>query len=171
MPASDIIVKGAREHNLRDVDLVLPRNKLICLTGVSGSGKSSLVSDILVEALRRDLNRGEGEPGAHRVIEGLEHLDKMIAIDQSPIGQATQLPGQRAVGGVHGVNPGLEPRQRITKRIPPGLVDHPPLVHVLAGEKGAGRIPEFQNENPVGRQQKVVHVYLAVYSVRNHQIG
>jgi len=54
---------------------------------VSGSGKSSLVNDILVEALRRDLNRGEGHPGAHRAVEGLQHLDKLIAIDQSPIGR------------------------------------------------------------------------------------
>ncbi|MCA9267965.1 MAG: ATP-binding cassette domain-containing protein, partial [Planctomycetales bacterium] len=59
----------------------------VCVTGVSGSGKSSLVNDILIEALRRDLNRGETEPGAHDRIEGLEHLDKMIAIDQSPIGR------------------------------------------------------------------------------------
>ena len=59
----------------------------MCITGVSGSGKSSLVSDILVEALRRDLNGGEGSPGKHERIEGLEHLDKLIAIDQSPIGR------------------------------------------------------------------------------------
>jgi len=59
----------------------------VCVTGVSGSGKSSLVNDILVEALRRDLNHGIGNPGAHRRIDGLEHLDRMIAIDQSPIGR------------------------------------------------------------------------------------
>ena len=59
----------------------------VCVTGVSGSGKSSLVNDILVEALRRDLNGGLGKPGAHERIDGLEHLDKMIAIDQSPIGR------------------------------------------------------------------------------------
>jgi excinuclease ABC subunit A len=60
---------------------------LVCVTGVSGSGKSSVVSDIIVEALRRDLNGGEGEPGEHDAIEGLKHLDKLIAIDQSPIGR------------------------------------------------------------------------------------
>ena len=59
----------------------------VCVTGVSGSGKSSLVNDILVEALRRDLDGGLGNPGAHERIDGLEHLDKMIAIDQSPIGR------------------------------------------------------------------------------------
>ena len=59
----------------------------VCVTGVSGSGKSSLVSDILVEALHRDLNAGIGNPGEFDKIEGIEHLDKMIAIDQSPIGR------------------------------------------------------------------------------------
>ena len=62
----------------------IPLGAFVCVTGASGSGKSSLVSDILVEALRRDLNGGNGEPGEHDRIEGLEHLDKMIAIDQSP---------------------------------------------------------------------------------------
>ncbi len=65
----------------------IPLGALVCVTGVSGSGKSSLVSDILSEALNRDLNLGIGNPGVHERIEGLEHLDKLIAIDQSPIGR------------------------------------------------------------------------------------
>ncbi|MCA9230185.1 MAG: excinuclease ABC subunit UvrA, partial [Planctomycetales bacterium] len=80
-------VLGARHNNLKNVDFEIPLGKFVCLTGASGSGKSSLFSDILVEALRRDLNGGKGTPGDHDRIEGLEHLDKMIAIDQSPIGR------------------------------------------------------------------------------------
>lgn len=80
-------VLGATHNNLKDVDVSIPLGTFVCITGVSGSGKSSLINDILVEALNRDLNRGNGTPGAHRAIEGLEHLDKLIAIDQSPIGR------------------------------------------------------------------------------------
>ncbi|MBI3836962.1 MAG: excinuclease ABC subunit UvrA [Planctomycetia bacterium] len=80
-------IVGARHNNLKGIDVEIPLGTLTCITGVSGSGKSSLVNDILVEALRRDLNGGEGSPGNHERIEGLEHLDKLIAIDQSPIGR------------------------------------------------------------------------------------
>ncbi len=80
-------ILGARHNNLKNVDIEIPLGALVCVTGVSGSGKSSLVSDILVEALRRDLNGGVGTPGAYDRIEGLTHLDKLIAIDQSPIGR------------------------------------------------------------------------------------
>ncbi len=82
-----LVVRGAAHNNLKGVDVEIPLGVFVCVTGVSGSGKSSLVGDILVEALRRDLNAGLGAPGAHERIEGLEHLDKMIAIDQSPIGR------------------------------------------------------------------------------------
>ncbi|MFV1966311.1 MAG: excinuclease ABC subunit UvrA [Pirellulaceae bacterium] len=88
-PAGEPCLKvvGAKHNNLQNIDVPIPLGTFVCVTGVSGSGKSSLVNDILVAALRRDLNHGEGEPGAHERIEGLEHLDKMIAIDQSPIGR------------------------------------------------------------------------------------
>ncbi|MCA9260688.1 MAG: excinuclease ABC subunit UvrA, partial [Planctomycetales bacterium] len=82
-----ITVRGARHNNLKNVDVELPLGAFVCVTGASGSGKSSLIGDILVEALRRDLNRGKGEPGEFDGLEGLDQLDKMIAIDQSPIGR------------------------------------------------------------------------------------
>ncbi len=80
-------IRGAAHNNLKDVDVEIPLGLFVCVTGVSGSGKSSLVNDILVEALRRDLNGGLGNPGRHTAIEGLNHLDKLIDIDQSPIGR------------------------------------------------------------------------------------
>ncbi len=80
-------ILGARHNNLKNIDIEIPLGLFVCVTGVSGSGKSSLVNDILVEALREQLNRGIGEPGDHDSIEGIELLDKMIAIDQSPIGR------------------------------------------------------------------------------------
>jgi excinuclease ABC subunit A len=76
-------IVGARHNNLKGIDVEIPLGAFVCVSGVSGSGKSSLVNDILVEALRRDLNGGVGAPGQHERIEGLNHLDKLIAIDQS----------------------------------------------------------------------------------------
>jgi excinuclease ABC subunit A len=80
-------IVGARRNNLKNIDVEMPLASFICVTGVSGSGKSSLVNDILWQALNRDLNKGKGNPGAHDRVEGLEHLDKAIDIDQSPIGR------------------------------------------------------------------------------------
>ena len=80
-------VVGARHNNLKDVTVEIPLGMFVCVTGVSGSGKSSLINDILMESLRRDLMKGKGEPGEHDRIEGVEHLNKVIAIDQSPIGR------------------------------------------------------------------------------------
>jgi excinuclease ABC subunit A len=80
-------IKGATHHNLKNVDVKIPLGRFVCVTGVSGSGKSSLINDILWPVLNRELNKGEGNPGAHKSIAGLEHLDKAIDIDQSPIGR------------------------------------------------------------------------------------
>ncbi|HVX15818.1 MAG TPA: excinuclease ABC subunit UvrA [Pirellulales bacterium] len=80
-------VLGAAQNNLKKVDVEIPLGTFVCVTGVSGSGKSSFVNGILVQALHRDLNKGDGAPGEHDRIEGMEHLDKLIAIDQSPIGR------------------------------------------------------------------------------------
>src|SRR5690625_437623 len=78
---------GARGHNLKNVDLHLPLGRLICITGVSGSGKSTLINDTLGKALARDLNRAHSQPEPFDEIKGLEHLDKLILVDQSPIGR------------------------------------------------------------------------------------
>ncbi|HUQ69837.1 MAG TPA: excinuclease ABC subunit UvrA, partial [Planctomycetaceae bacterium] len=80
-------IHNARHHNLKNVTATLPLGTFLCITGVSGSGKSSLINDILWEVLNRDINEGLGNPGAHDRIEGLEHIDKAIDIDQSPIGR------------------------------------------------------------------------------------
>src|SRR5271157_5767782 len=82
-----LTVRGARHNNLKNIDVAFPLGLFIGVTGVSGSGKSSLVGDILHEALSRDLNGAEGAPGAHERIEGIDQLDKVIDIDQSPIGR------------------------------------------------------------------------------------
>ncbi|MEJ2758773.1 MAG: excinuclease ABC subunit UvrA [Anaerolineales bacterium] len=84
---SEIVIKGARENNLKKIDVHLPLGKLICITGVSGSGKSSLMNEVLYKSLARELNNARTIPGAHDAIEGLENLDKIINIDQSPIGR------------------------------------------------------------------------------------
>jgi excinuclease ABC subunit A len=80
-------IKGAHEHNLRNVDVRLPLGTLICVTGVSGSGKSSLITDTLYPRLAQVLHNNRTRPGAHDTIYGIEHLDKVIDIDQSPIGR------------------------------------------------------------------------------------
>jgi excinuclease ABC subunit A len=80
-------IKGARHNNLKAIDVQFPLGLFVCVTGVSGSGKSSLVGGILQQALARDLNGAITEPGAHERIEGVDHLDKVIDIDQSPIGR------------------------------------------------------------------------------------
>jgi excinuclease ABC subunit A len=82
-----LVVRGARHNNLKNIDVEIPLGCFIAVTGVSGSGKSSLITDILSPALRNALQRAEDKPGLHDSIEGLEHLDKVIDIDQSPIGR------------------------------------------------------------------------------------
>lgn len=83
----ELVVKGAREHNLQEIDVTIPLGKMVVVSGVSGSGKSTLVNDILAKELAHRLNRATAVPGRHDSVEGIENLDKAIVIDQSPIGR------------------------------------------------------------------------------------
>src|SRR5690606_17018977 len=82
-----LVLKGARGNNLRSVDLAIPAGRFVCVTGVSGSGKSTLVNDTLAAAVARALHRAQTEPAPYHSLEGLEHFDKIITVDQSPIGR------------------------------------------------------------------------------------
>ncbi len=86
-PSGYVEILGASQHNLRDIDVHIPLGVLTCVTGVSGSGKSTLVNDVLFKAVGNRLHRARKRPGAHRAIHGLDQLDKIIAVDQSPIGR------------------------------------------------------------------------------------
>ncbi len=86
-PTGFIEIKGAKENNLKDIDVKIPLGIMTCVTGVSGSGKSSLVNEILYKSLAKELNRARTVPGKHKKIIGTEALDKIIDIDQSPIGR------------------------------------------------------------------------------------
>jgi excinuclease ABC subunit A len=86
-PRGYVEIEGASQHNLKDVDVKVPLGVLTCVTGVSGSGKSTLVNEVLFKSVASRLHRARRRPGAHRAIHGLDQLDKIIAVDQSPIGR------------------------------------------------------------------------------------
>jgi excinuclease ABC subunit A len=83
----ELVLRGARENNLNDVTVRFPLGTFMCVTGVSGSGKSSLITDTLYRRLAQELHRAKQKPGAHDALDGIKHLDKVIEIDQSPIGR------------------------------------------------------------------------------------
>ncbi|MCH7828610.1 excinuclease ABC subunit UvrA [Patescibacteria group bacterium] len=82
-----LTIKGASHNNLKNIDVKIPLGKLVCVTGVSGSGKSSLINDILAKALLQKFYKAKEEPGAHKAIEGIEYVNKVVLVDQSPIGR------------------------------------------------------------------------------------
>jgi excinuclease ABC subunit A len=82
-----LIIKGAKEHNLKNIEASIPLGRLVCVTGVSGSGKSSLVNDVIAQALLKKFYGSKKEPGIHKTIEGTKFLDKVVLVDQSPIGR------------------------------------------------------------------------------------
>ena len=86
-PTGELRVKNAREHNLKGIDVAFPLGTFTCVTGVSGSGKSTLVNEILYRSVANRLHRARQRPGAHDGVEGIDQIDKIINIDQSPIGR------------------------------------------------------------------------------------
>lgn len=90
-PSGWLTIRGAAENNLKNINVKLPLGVMTCVTGVSGSGKSSLVNEILYKHLAKSLNRARCIAGKHKGIDGLEQLDKVICIDQSPIGRTPRV--------------------------------------------------------------------------------
>ena len=129
-----LTIRGASENNLRDVDVSIPLGTLTCVTGVSGSGKSSLVNEILFKRLGAELNRMKCRPGKHRDMEGIKHLDKVVGIDQSPIGRTPRSNPATYTGGAAGA-PAGELRGQL----------HP--LGLAAGEGGGG-LPHLDIPQP-----------------------
>ena len=98
-----IVVEGARQNNLKDLDLRLPLHELIVVTGVSGSGKSTLIQDVLFNALTKLKGNPKAPPGEHREILGVEYIDDVVSVDQAPIGRTTRSNPASFVGALDGI--------------------------------------------------------------------
>ena len=103
IPNKRIAIKGAREFNLKNIDVTIPLGVFICVTGVSGSGKSTLINQILYKKLAQELHRARSRAGSHHEITGMEHLDKVIEIDQSPIGRTPRSNSATYTGAFTGI--------------------------------------------------------------------
>lgn len=99
----DIVVKGARQHNLKNINVKIPLGKFVCISGVSGSGKSTLVNDILARALQVKFYRAHLFPGKHDAIQGTENIDKVVIVDQSPIGRTPRSNPATYTGAFSGI--------------------------------------------------------------------
>jgi len=96
-----LVIKGAKEHNLKNIDVEIPLGRFVCVTGVSGSGKSSLMNDILAKALLKKFYNAKEEPGAHEKILGADQLNKVVLVDQSPIGRTPRSNPATYTGAFH----------------------------------------------------------------------